>query len=75
MAELKGSYVALKPWARKDTGRPFGARNLYYVARETEKAVLVSPVDTQYKMEAASFWCPKCAITENFGNGAMHFDS
>lgn len=72
--DYKGMYVSLKPWARKDHDRPYGARNLYYCARETEKAVLVAPVDTAYKMEAVSFWAPKSAVTENHGNGAMHFD-
>ena len=71
--EFAGTYIALKPWARKDISRPFGARNLYYVAKETEKAVLVAPVDTDYKMESVSFWASKKAITDCFGNGSMKF--
>lgn len=66
-----GMYLSLKPWARKDYSRPYGARNLYYCARETDKAVLVAPVDTEYNMQPASFWAPKSAVTENRGNGSM----
>lgn len=75
-ATFTGNYVALMPWARKDHCRPFGARNLYYVARETEKAILVAPVDVPYgsKMEHHSFWAAKSAVADNLGNGSMHFD-
>lgn len=57
-----GNYVELKPWARKDFDRPYGARNLYYVGRETEKAVHVVPVDHAYKVEPTAFWSPKSAV-------------
>jgi hypothetical protein len=56
-----GKYVEIKAWARKDHDRPFGARNMYRVCRETEKAVLINPVDT-WDVDF-TFWCPKSAIT------------
>lgn len=48
MTNLTGKYVELKLWIimKNDTNRPFGSRNLYYVAKETEKAIKVCPVDT-----------------------------
>lgn len=62
MTNLTGKYVELKPWIimKNDTNRPFGSRNLYYVAKETEKAIKVCPVDT-YNVDF-SFWSPKSAI-------------
>lgn len=57
-------YIALKHWARKDIYRPYGARNMYQVVRETDKAVYVIPVDVPYNIEPAAFWAPKSAIIE-----------
>lgn len=62
METYVGKYVELKHWARKDITRPFGARNMYRVGRETEKAVKVVPVDYAYKTEPDYFWAPKSAI-------------
>ena len=71
--EYTGKYVELKHWARKDFNRPFEARNLYRVCRETEKAVLVIPVDHNYKQEPDTFWAPKSAVV-NLIDTSMHFD-
>ena len=70
---MVGMYVVLKHWARKDFNRPYGARNLYRVCRETEKAVLCCPVDFFYKQEPETFWSPKSAITEVIDT-SMHFE-
>lgn len=56
------NYVEIKQWARKDIDRPFGARNLYRVCGETEKALKIAPVDFAYKSEPTVFWCPKSAV-------------
>ena len=71
--EYVGNYVELKHWARKDHDRPFGARNLYRVGRETEKAIHVVPVDYFYKQEPDAFWAPKSAVT-NIINSTVHID-
>ena len=68
MNEYTGKYVELKQWARKDIDRPFGARNLYYVGRETEKAVHVCPVDCNYKQNPTTFWSPKSAVINVIDN-------
>lgn len=61
---LLGKHCSIKHWARKDITRPFGARNMYRICRETEKAVLLCPVDYGYKQEPDTFWCPKSAIVD-----------
>jgi hypothetical protein len=71
--EYTGNYVELKSWARKDYNRPFGARNLYRVGSETEKAVHVCPVDFAYKQEPTLFWAPKSAVT-NVISSTVHID-
>lgn len=53
--------VALKQWARKDP-YTIECRNMYDVIRETERAVLVVPVD-YYGDEPVRFWAAKSAIT------------
>lgn len=59
-------HVGLKSWARKDKCRPFGARNLYEVIRETEKAILVIPVDIGHiDIDAVdTFWAPKSTVVQ-----------
>lgn len=60
-----GKFVEIKQWARKDINRPFEARNLYRVCRETDKAVLLNPVDGYH--DDFTFWCPKSAIVRICG--------
>lgn len=59
-----GKYVEIKHWARKDPNRPFEARNLYRVCRETEKAVLLNAVDCYSGFDDFTFWCAKSAIVK-----------
>lgn len=70
VGEFNGRYVELAHWARKDD-RPYGARNLYRVCRETEKAILVNPVDGYIGNEDVTFWASKKAakiLTDEHGN-------
>lgn len=61
------TLVSLKNWARKDTTRPFGARNMYEVIRETEKAIYVIPVDIGHVDidHVQPFWVPKSTVIKN----------
>lgn len=60
--------VEIKNFFRKDFNRPYGARNLYRVCKQTEKAVLLNPVDYGHGDPNFTFWCPKSAITEIHSN-------
>lgn len=54
-------YVSLKLWARKVRGA-YGARNMYKVIKETEKAIKVVCVDDD---DGEAFWAAKSTVIEN----------